>query len=410
MGTIPVGQSIGGAYGFLFRRFLTILSLSWLPAAIYAVGRLGFLWHVEPDIFAAVDARTHPSIFVCLIALGYVLFAVLMKAVVALPLNRDALDMRDQPVLARFVIGVREVRLFAAYIRIVLILIALIIALVAGVIGVTIGAKWALAQGVPVAGWPVLKIVHVVASVSAILIFLFVALRLSFLIAPVAAVEDSARLWRAWALSAGNFWRMLVVFLALVVPLLILVSIGEYAVMGTALHDAARIAITEHNHGAILAAVLQHGPALVTIAAIFLVIANALFAGAAATAYRALVPQPRRETEVYVAPIETQAHGAHEPAPVPHAEEAAPVAEEPHIAEEAPHDAHAEAEHHEVEHHEPEHHEAEHHEAEHHAEAGSSHEEPAHEPVVELHEPAVQEEAHEPPHPEVPEDPGAHVH
>lgn len=401
MGTIPVGQCIGGAYGFLFRRFLTILGLSWLPAAIYAYARLGFLWHVEPRLFAEVHGGGHPSLLTILFVLGYFLLALLIVSVVAVALTRDALDLRDQPVLARMVVGPRELRLFAAYLVIDIIVIVLVAVLIAGVIGATMGAKWALAQGAPLAGWPVLKIVHVAASLIAALIVLFVTFRLSFLIAPVAAAEDKARVSRAWELSVGNFWRMLVIALAILVPLLIAVLICEYAVLGPqmmAFHRAG----TGRDPSAILSAAIAHGPVLVTVAAAAMVIANALFAGASAAAYRALVPQPRREAEVFVEPVETQAHiepyaePAHEPEPAteeaPHVEEAAPAAEETS----APAEEHAE---HHVETEAP-------------AESVEPSQEtavPPEEPAMELHEPLVQEESHEPP-PEVPEDPGAHVH
>lgn len=400
MGTIPVGQAIGGAYGFLFRRFFTILGLSWLPAAIYALGRLGFLWHVEPPLYTDLHAHTHPSAAIVLLALGYVLFSGLMKSAIALPLNRDALGLYDQPVLARLVVGTRELRLLAAYIGIAVILILLLVALAFGVMGATWAAKWAVTQNASLANWPVAKIVHIAASVIAILFFFFVALRLFFLIAPVTAAEDRARLSRAWELSAGNFWRMLAIFIVLALPLLVVAGLCEYAVMGSGFRDLHR------DHGAVLALAIQHGPAMVTIVSVFMVVILALFAGAGSVAYRALVPQPRREAEVYVEPVETQtrvepyAESAHEPESVveeaPHAEETAPVhedavvAEDEHVvtpAEEAPHEPHA---------------------------AESSHEAAGEAPAMELGQPVAPEEAHEaetlPPPPVIAEDPGWHGH
>jgi hypothetical protein len=402
MGSIAVGQSIGGAYGFLFRRFLTILGLSWLPAAIYAFARLAFLWHVEPRLFAEVHGGGHPSFVTILFVLGYVVLALLLVSVIAVALTRDALDLRDQPVLARLVVGPRELRLFAAYISIDIIVIVLVAVLIAGVIGATMGAKWALAQGAPLTSWPVLKIVHIAASVIAVLIVLFVTLRLSFLIAPVAAAEDKARISRAWELSAGNFWRMFVIALAILVPLLIVIVVCEYAVLGPqimALHHAG----ARRDPSALLSAAIAHGPVLVTIAAAAMVIANALFAGASAAAYRALVPQPRREAEVYVEPVETQAHIEPYAAPQPAAEEVPHVEDAAPVAEEAPAEEHAHAEEAAPAGH-----------VEHHMEAPAEPSQevaaPAEEQAMDLLEPVIQEEPHEPPPPEVPEDPGAHVH
>lgn len=425
MGSIPVGQSVGDAYGFLFRRFLTIIGLSWLPAVIYAVGRLGFLWHVEPRLLAEVHGGGHLTLPTILLLIGYILLALLLASVIAVALTRDALDLRDQPVLARLVIGPRELRLFAAYICIDIIVILLCALLAGGVFGAMWLAKWGLAQGAPLAGWPVLKIVHVAASVIAVLILLFVSLRLSFLIAAVAAAEDKARLSRAWELSGGNFWRMLAVVLAIIVPVLIAVIIGEYAVLGpqiAALHQAAG---ARRDPSIILVAAIAHGPVLVTIAAVAMVVLSALFAGASASAYRALVPQPRRETEDFVEPVEPPVHVSHEPAHEPE-----PVAEEtPHseapaehaIVEteqmaEAPHETHGEPEHHEDGSHDAGHNEPEHHASAEPQTGEASHgvEPASEEPAMELNEATATSEAHQtesvPPPPEIPEDPGAHVH
>jgi len=415
MDNIPVGKSIGGAYGFLFGRFLTILGLSWLPAAIYAVGRLAVLRHVVPEIAAAAHQGTHPSAAVHAMLGVFVLFSLLMVAIIALPLNREALGLRGERVLARLVIGWPELRLFAAYVLIDIILIALIVALVFGIIGAVMGTKAALAmwaQGTPLAGWPVLRIVHIAAAVIAVFVLLFVSLRLSFLIAAVAAAEGKASLRRAWELSRGNFWRILIVVLAILAPVVILMIAGEYAVMGAQLREFHNTMSTGQrpDPSAIISAAAAHGPALVALAGVGIVIVIALFAGAAATAYRALVPPPApeaavEETAEIGARIEPLMEPVQEEAP---AEEAAPLVEEAPMAEEAPaiaHEAEPVAEHQpEAEAHEDASHQAA---MEAPAEQAAAEQAEAEQPI-ELHE-TVAEDVHEP-LPQHPDEPGAHVH
>jgi hypothetical protein len=397
MDTIPVGKSIGGAYGFLVGRFFTILGLSWLPAAIYGVGRLAFFHNVIPHILSAAQQGTHPSPVVPGMLLAFILFSLLMVAIIALPLNREALGLHGEPVLARLVVGAPELRLFAAYVRLDIILIALVVALVFGVIGVAMGAKAAVAAWPQLGGWPVLPIVHIAVALIAVLIMLYVAFRLSFLIAPVAAAEDKARLKRAWELSAGNFWRIFAIILAIIVPVFIVMGVCEFALMGSQLR-ALHVAANGHSDpSAVVSMAVAHAPALVALAAAAIVIVNALFAGAAATAYRALVPAPEPETPAAGehaetgARIEPFAEPANEPAPELPAQE--PVAEAVAVEEAAAHESEPAAEH----------------SAEYPAEP--SHEAPAEHAAkpVEPHDAGVPEEAHEPP-PEDSAHPDAHPH
>ncbi len=336
MEKIPVGKSIGGAYGFLFGRCLTILCLSWLPALIYAGVRLAFVRHAAPGMMDAMNGG-HQAAQAHLLYLAFFLFALLMVAVIALPLNREALGLGGERVLARLVIGGRELRLFAAYIRFEILFIALIAAMVLGVIGVHLAMKAAEAQWPVLAQYGVPHGVHLAVVLLAVLLALFVVLRLSFLIGPIAAAEDRALLARAWSLSAGNFWRMLAIFVAIIAPLVIVLVCANYAVVGSSLHMVFADGPRPDFH-LMFDTMMPHAPALVAIGVTGLVIACALFAGASAVAYRTLVPPPEPEEPAYEEPA--QAHAYAEPqahaepvveyAPEPAPEMQAPV---PHVAE-----------------------------------------------------------------------------
>ncbi|HEV2562711.1 MAG TPA: hypothetical protein VGT78_11275 [Rhizomicrobium sp.] len=318
MEKIPVGQSIGGAYGFLFGRILTIIGLSWLPAVFYAVARLFFIQHASAGMLAAMHGQSVP-LQDHLFHLGFFLFFILLISIIAVSLTREALGLGGERVLAHFVIGGKEIRLFFALVRFYILLIVLIVALVILVVAVGMATKTALAQGMVPAQWPVQHAALGLAMLLACLAVLFVVLRLTFLLAPVTVAEEHAKLSRAWSLSAGNFWRMLAIFLACAVPVFLILVAAEYALLGPQLRDIAHQMWTSGKHPDpdVLYRMSQDNILpLVAIATVGLVVLSALFAGASAAAYRALVPlpepqAPQEEQEPYVAETPMMAPIAH---------------------------------------------------------------------------------------------------
>jgi hypothetical protein len=305
MEKIPVGQSIGSAYGFLFGRILTILGLSWLPAVFYAAGRLIFIQHAGAGMMAAMHGGPPQA---HLFHLGFFLFSILMISIIAVSLTREALGLGGERVLAHFVIGGKEIRLFFALVRFYILLIVLIVALVILVVAVGMALKTVLAQGIAPAQWPVKHVVLGLAMLLACLAVLFLVLRLTFLLAPVAVTEDHAKLSRAWSLSAGNFWRMLAIFLACAAPVFLLLVAAEYVVIGPQLRDVAHQMMTSGKHpdpAMIFRLGADHLVCLVGIATLGMVIITALFAGASATAYRALVPltEPQVPQGEHIEPV-----------------------------------------------------------------------------------------------------------
>lgn len=324
MNQVSVGHSIAQAYGFLFRRIMTVLALSWVAALFFIVLRKALLGlgPFPHDVMAHVpEALMH---------LGGVIAAVLLLCAIAVPLTRAALGEAMDWSLAHFVIGAREVRLFAALVRLYLILIAVVVVCVLAVAGIAIGTKMALAQWPVLAstGLPVQTIMRGIAVIAAAAVTIYVSVRLSFLVYAIAAAEPQASLKRSWELAGGNVLRMLAIALAIAVPVYALFFVAEYALMGQALMDAlhtlfAAGGTTQTPLYALLAA---HGWSVATAAGVMIVALTALGAAASATAYRGLMG-----LDVVDAPVEV--------------EEA--VIEE--IVQEAPTEHHAEpAEHHEA--------------------------------------------------------------
>ncbi len=280
---VPVGRSIAHAYGFLFGGIVTVVSLSWVAAVFFAALRRA-MFAMDPVV---MPLAAHPQ--AALVHAAAFVGALLLICAVAVPLTRTALGERPEWTLAHFVIGGRELRLFLALIRLYLILIAVIALCVLGVAGAAMGAKAALAQWPAVAksGVPVEAVARGVSIAIAVIVALYISLRLSFFVYPVAAAEPHASLRRAWSLGGGNVLRILAVVLAIVVPVYALVIAAEYALMGQTLIDTAHRFLTTLPRDmlplhALLAA---HAGAISAGAAVVMVVMTALSAGASAAAY-----------------------------------------------------------------------------------------------------------------------------
>jgi hypothetical protein len=308
MAKISVRHGVARAYGFLFGRLFQVLGLSWLPAVFYAVAATYLIQRVSGAMQSAVPADAgllgeYPFFyFLALIAV-----TAFLGAVIAVPLTRDALGLRDEPVAVHFVVGPREARMFFALLRFyaVEVVVLLVLAVAAG-IGVSSAVRYADTQhlhlgwaGISLQGW-----LDIGAAVVAAAVFLMVASRLGFLLSPMAAAEKHVKLVRAGQLSRGNFWRIAFTYLIVGLPATLLLATCETTIgglqMGKTLPSGMQAFYTvETGHIAIFAAILAGG----------LVALQALFAGASAAAYDELAEAAAYEA----APVEVETPAYREP-------------------------------------------------------------------------------------------------
>jgi hypothetical protein len=318
MGKVPVGRTSAGAYRFLALRLGTVVGLGWLPAAFYA----GAVWFCIQRLGAAMQVAVPSSAtfneFTAVDFLALLVATALLVPTALVPFTQSALGVKRDPVAAHFVFGWREARLALALLRYYAIVIAVLAAL-AFVLDFAIGiglpkpgtlisgfgmpAQW---QGVQMVVW-----LDGAAAFVLAVVYLLLAVRLGFYLAPQAATEDAVTLRRAWALSSGGFWRLAVIHVAVAVPFALLFGAAIYAIEGDALNDVLRTAWTgvpSEGVGALYRLQYEHAGALAGVWALGMIVASALFSGASATAYRALegaqdAPEVSRErTEPDFAP------------------------------------------------------------------------------------------------------------
>ncbi len=304
MAKISVRHGIARAYGFLFGRLFQVLGLSWLPAVFYAVAATFLIQRMSGAMQSAVPADANLlGEYALFYLLALVTVTAFLGAVIAVPLAREALGQRDEPVAAHFVVGLREARMFFALLRFyaVVVLASIALAFAAG-IAVTTAARYADAQHLHL-DWAGIRFqvwLNLGAGLVAACVFLIVAARLSFLLAPMAAAEKHVGLARAGRLSRGNFWRIAFTYLVVGFPATLLLLTCETSFggleMGKTLPSGMQAFYTvAPDHIAIFAAVLAAG----------LVVLQALFAGASASAYEELADAAAYETAHEAAPAAT---------------------------------------------------------------------------------------------------------
>src|SRR5258708_24132017 len=126
MQKIPVGQTIGFDYHFLFARIGTIIGIAWLPAVLssgtsYLIRTFAAMHRAELE---AGDPQATGAYFV--VSLLGLLVTIFMASVVAVAITRQVLGQGSSGVVLYFAAGRSEWRMLAANIRYLLSIGALI--------------------------------------------------------------------------------------------------------------------------------------------------------------------------------------------------------------------------------------------------------------------------------------------
>lgn len=298
MTKIPVAAIIKQAYRFAFQDFFKILGAVWAPWAIGATGGF-FLMPRLMEIFIAAGKEDFATAYglggplVLFLPLAALLYVVQIAATVEL-----ALQSSPKQAWFRFPIGKPTWRLLGAYLLILLVYIgvwigALLVSLVIG-----------LGAGLLAAVIKISTVVALSANLVSFVIyagFIYATARLAFLVAPVVIAEQKISLRRAGGLVRGNFWRLLLVLLAVFVPFWLLQRIVVMLVMPAGLAatlppdapPAIRMAAFAHlmNWAAHLTGEFRdHWYITYPVSLAWSVVYLGVIFGAQAFAYRALVP------------------------------------------------------------------------------------------------------------------------
>jgi hypothetical protein len=283
MNKISVWNTIRFAYAFSFGDIGTIIGLIWLPTLLIAV--LQFLPYAlgtqAPDQDPA-NAATAALANLAFFAGGLILYA--MNAVSVM---RQALGLRHGGATIHFSLGWPEWRVLGANLLCALVLGAMLLVYLGGVVFAD-----SLVRGMSA---PV-TIGALLYKIGGICVLVYVGIRLVILVVPVAVAEDKVDLVRGWTLTAGNFWRILAVMLAVSLPLLAIQAVATAAIGGPLLFaplpsgQEAMVAALNLR----MALLDKHMPELIGVSLILAPFNFGLTLGAEAAIYRAIVPPSGR--------------------------------------------------------------------------------------------------------------------
>ena len=288
MNKIPVSRTIAYAYSFTFGHLGTIIGLIWIPMVLATA--LGFfVMSGYLDSFSAALAQNNPTIAgqAALLLFAYIFVALLLYAMMYVAVTRQALGLRIGGAIAHFELGPAVWRMFGAMLGVFLILMLFYIL----VLGVGLGGLAAVGGmgNSPTAGGIALGLgLLVFAGVCALI---YVAARMLFLLAPVVVVEERIGIARAWELTGGNFWRITLVWLATLLPIILITGIAEALILGPdTVTSSGSVVPTMAEQAARLHEMGAHLPALSGLGFLLSPFLTGLMLGASAFAYRALVP------------------------------------------------------------------------------------------------------------------------
>jgi hypothetical protein len=193
----------------------------------------------------------------------------------------------------------------------------LVLALYVAVVAICVGAMYAaqhngagIAPTVKPGGFSLAVLAAALLTMVLFVWFAFAMLRLFFPLAAVASAEHHARLTRAWSITRGSTLRIFLVCLGTFLPLAIAAAVGLYFLIGPDQWAHAIAAVQAQKPGVPLPLApfyAEHAFVLAAFAGIVTVIGGALFAGAAAHAYRAVTGHELLELEddaALVAPLQ----------------------------------------------------------------------------------------------------------
>jgi hypothetical protein len=327
---ISFRHGVAHAYGMVFARPLTVIGLTWLPALFYAEGAAFLLRKLEAAMAVAVpSAGGLFSLFAMLYALALVALTALLTGVIAVPLTREALGLREERAAVYFVIGAREFRMFFGIVRYYgLVLVSLAVLVLSAGIAITQAVPYFLSHGMAApAGISIELLLNAAAGLVCGLWLLILTSRFGFLLNPVGANEDATRLSRSVALSRGHGWTIAAMILAISVPAGVVLVASELTFGG----------LSGLGHGFVIAP----GSELVC-AAIFatgLVVLNTLFAGASASVYAEMAEATIHDQAQAASAVfhsSEQSPPEYAPSEYPSAIAAAHHAAAPHMAEPQP--------------------------------------------------------------------------
>jgi len=229
MSKIPVAQTVADSYRFTFGGLGRVIALIWLPIATMTIGGYFVMQSYNVGMAGSLesgDAAQQGPLLLRMFAFQMV-NAVLL-AVMAVAIVREILAPLKRPVFLRFSLGPAEFRVVGGFIGLYMLMILFIViltfgGLILGFAGSAIGGAATKQGAFAIAG---------LVFVFGIFAMIYVFARLGFVMVPAAALEGGFGIERSWWLTKGNFWRIVLVTAATVIPIAIVWAVVQVTIVG----------------------------------------------------------------------------------------------------------------------------------------------------------------------------------
>ncbi|HEY6577851.1 MAG TPA: hypothetical protein VIY09_00885 [Rhizomicrobium sp.] len=291
---LPVERAITDGYHFAFTRFLSILGTIWLPYLVFALIAIGLAWLMVPDlprIFFTHDVDIADLMGLGRLAALIAILGFIVGAMVTVGLQRKALGRHPRPVFVFFSLGAAVWRMAAA-----LFLATLVVFFIALLTAGVCTAIWFAARGLEGAMWLV-RVLDVLAGAAFVI---YIALRLLFFLPAVVVAEERIGIERAWVLGGHNFWRILIVAIAVIVPVAVAFHFLSWAIFG-AFAPMPGMGVRMTMREIVHTVLLQFGPFVILFQLLERIVLLGVTNGAVASAYLSVAGRP--ELAVPAAPV-----------------------------------------------------------------------------------------------------------
>ena len=233
-GTIPVWATVVESYRFVASHPRDCLRVGWLPLVIL------FALNLLLDTYSAAPSVTKMAI--------YILVQTLIAAVILVAWHRVVLlGAGSRQPACTVGLGRREFRYLVAWTLLSVLFVVFFAIAVALVMAAAFAAMLAVQAGLILAGeasaldlggTSQFVVIGYLAILPAFLVASYFTTRLS-LVLPAMATDRGRSLARAWSLSSGNGWRLVLAAVLVMLPaelLSVAISFASQAVLGTALY------------------------------------------------------------------------------------------------------------------------------------------------------------------------------
>jgi hypothetical protein len=292
MNKIPVGKTVAFAYNFLFTRFGTVVGITALPALLAAtVDYLVRSYIATEDTASAAGT----NLLISIAGMGTTIF---IWAVTSVGVIRAALGQPLGSSPYYFPVGMVELRMFGAMLRFWLGVVVLIF------LASLLSGFGLMLAGVPLDGSsePEPSAAVLIAGLITWAAFgyaIYTIVRMGFLLSPTVVCEDKG-LQRSNDLTRGNFWRIVAILVALILPILFLLSIVGAVILRAALGNDYRRIIEDDGMDELIRraeeAIAQNVLLWEVFNMMIFILAAGLIYSAAAYAYQAATGKPSPDT------------------------------------------------------------------------------------------------------------------